>query len=340
MIPIFAITTRGLEPICEREMHQIPGLSIHQVGYRRIAAAVPELSLALLTLRTIDDIFLNIATWQDVISQRAALLDLRLHSAHLDLLSSTAAVAQIRQLPKRPSFSITASFVGKRNYSTDEIKQSVMQGVTSHFAWEYREDEGNSDLNIRIFIEHQTAYIGLRLGKQSLQKRSYKQVHTLGSLKPPVAAAMLWLAENRNGPVIDPFCGAGTILIEASLMGYPAIGGDLDRNALLATQNNARLAGVQPKLALWNTSCIPLASQSAGLVVSNLPWGRQTSTGPELEQLYRLACLEIKRILPTGSRAVLLTSLPEWVPGDYLHIEQRIEISLFGQNPTILILSN
>jgi 23S rRNA G2445 N2-methylase RlmL len=318
-------------------MRQIPDLSIQQIGYRRIAAAVPELTLSLLKLRTIDDIFLNLGTWQGIVSQRTALTEIRMYSAHIDLLSALSVIAQIRQIPKRPGFSVTASFVGKRNYTTEEIKQAVMQGITSHYAWQYSEDEVKSDIDIRVFIEHQSAYLGLRLGKTSLQKRAYKQIHTLGSLKPPVAAAMLLLGSKTDGLVVDPFCGAGTILIEACLMGFPALGGDLDNKALDAAVKNAEFAGSKPALALWNAHHLPIASQSAGMVVSNLPWGKQVPTSPDLERLYQLACLEIKRILLPGSPAVILTSLPEWIPEEILHIVKKFEISLFGQNPTILI---
>ena len=150
MISIFSITTRGLEPVCEKEMRQIPDLSIQQIGYRRIAAAVPELTLSLLKLRTIDDIFLNLGTWQGIVSQRTALTEIRMYSAHIDLLSAVSVIAQIRQIPKRPGFSVTASFVGKRNYTTEEIKQAVMQGITSHYAWQYSEDEVKSDIDIRV----------------------------------------------------------------------------------------------------------------------------------------------------------------------------------------------
>ena len=51
-----------------------------------------------------------------------------------------------------------------------------------------------ADLNVRLFIEHETASVGLRLGQVPLQERRWKRAHRPGSLKPPVAAAMLRLA--------------------------------------------------------------------------------------------------------------------------------------------------
>jgi len=84
-------------------------------------------------------------------------------------------------------------------------------------------DEGQ--VNIRVFIEHATAFVGVRLGAALLHRRAYKQEHISGSLKPTVAAAMLEMAQVTLASwVPDPFCGAGAILIEASLRCVPAWG--------------------------------------------------------------------------------------------------------------------
>jgi tRNA (guanine6-N2)-methyltransferase len=67
-------------------------------------------------------------------------------------------------------------------------------GITGRYGWRYV-DEDQSEINVRIFIEHDTAYIGVRLAAVALHRRAYKQAHLPGSLKPSVAAAMLLTAE-------------------------------------------------------------------------------------------------------------------------------------------------
>ncbi len=83
-----------------------------------------------------------------------------------------------------------------------------------------------AELNVRLFIEHAEALVGLRLGATPLHRRSYKQAQRPGSLKPPVAAALLELLAPQPGErLLDPCCGVGTILVEAARRGGLARGG-------------------------------------------------------------------------------------------------------------------
>ncbi|MEX2358378.1 MAG: class I SAM-dependent methyltransferase, partial [Pirellulaceae bacterium] len=54
----------------------------------------------------------------------------------------------------------------------------------------------------------------------SLHKRGYRKIVGTAPLKETLAAAMVQLSYwNRDRPLIDPFCGTGTILIEAVMIG-------------------------------------------------------------------------------------------------------------------------
>ncbi|MBT4124286.1 MAG: hypothetical protein HN981_04915 [Candidatus Pacebacteria bacterium] len=62
-----------------------------------------------------------------------------------------------------------------------------------------------------------------------------------GMLPPKIALAMLNLARGNSeekGLVYDPFCGTGTVLIEALEQGFDVIGSDLDPEAILGSQMN------------------------------------------------------------------------------------------------------
>ena len=76
MTDIFALTTRGLESTSAREMASVPGVSVTQVAYRRVAAACTGPLGPLLGLRTVDDVFLDVATWRGIGRPRRALATL------------------------------------------------------------------------------------------------------------------------------------------------------------------------------------------------------------------------------------------------------------------------
>jgi len=340
MTDVFAITTRGLEPISAVEMGDIPSLLVKEVAYRRVTATYEGSLSALLGLRTVDDIFLDLATWPGIITQRLALSRLRQLSEQLDLVPAVELISRFRHVNSSPSFSVTANFVGRRNYSSEEIKAAVAEGIVAKYHWAYG-TEDTSTFNIRIFLEHELAYVGMRLSERALHSRLYKQTHISGSLKPSVAAAMLCLA--RIAPrigVLDPCCGAGTILIEAALLGAKALGGDNNPLALQAAADNARQAGLVLQLHRWNAQRLPLLSQSVDRVVTNLPWGRQITVDETLASFYLNLSNEFRRVLAPGGRIVALTSLPEMLHLETLKKESEVEISLYGQTPSILVFSS
>lgn len=334
---IFALTTRGLENISADEMAALPGVTLTQTAYRRIMA-VCEGSLAALTgLRTVDDVFIDVGAWPNVGHTRDVLKKITHYSSDLDLQSAYDACAEIRPLPERPTYSVTANFVGKRNYSTDEIKLAVANGVYNTYDWIYSADDSIADLNLRVFIDHELALVGVRLAQEALSKRPYKLAHLPGSLKPPVAAALVRLSEVAPGQsLLDPFCGSGTILVEAALMGAAAQGGDLDAAAVEYACANLREAGLNVPAQRWDARTLPLADSSIDRIASNLPWGRQVQVESELESLYHDALTEMYRVLIPRGRLVILTGMPQFVKLPGLEQVQQIEISLFGQNPTIV----
>ncbi|HKO24139.1 MAG TPA: methyltransferase domain-containing protein [Chloroflexota bacterium] len=338
MTHVFALTTRGLESTSAREIAALPGVTVTQVAYRRVAAACAGPLEPLLGLRTVDDVFLDVATWHGIGRPRRALATLRALSTRIDLHAASRACAGLRPLRTPPTFAVTASFVGKRNYSTAEIKHEVAVGVEAGHGWTYCRDDAAADLTIRLFIEHDVAFVGVRLGKTALSKRPYKQVHLPGSLKPPVAAALVMLVDGAPGlRLLDPCCGAGTILVEAALGGAVVLGGDSDPAAVAAARGNVEAAGVRAEIQQWDAQALPIAGASIDRIVSNLPWGRQVAVDAALATFYRRTCSEMRRVLTPSGRIALLTSTPHLLDLLDVRCEKEIQISLFGQTPTIII---
>ncbi|MBC8098768.1 MAG: hypothetical protein H7Y11_04955, partial [Armatimonadetes bacterium] len=209
--PIFALTTRGLEDVTQRELALLPSIHDTQTAYRRVTAQAADLR-ALAALRTADDVFLQVASWADLTHTRQALHDVRDYAAQLELEPTLTALRDLRPIETAPLFSVTVNFVGRRNTSAPELKTALAKGVLDAYPdWTYTDDDASAQVNLRAFIDHADALVGVRLGERPLYRRAYKQAHLPGSLKPSVAAALLSLLEAAPGAtLLDPFCGSGT----------------------------------------------------------------------------------------------------------------------------------
>src|SRR6185437_3843110 len=123
--------------------------------------------------------------------------------------------------------------------------------------WKYANE--NAAVEFWLTIQGATAVCGLRLSDRTMRHRTYKSEHLPASLRPTVAAAMVRLAEVRpRHVVLDPMCGAGTILAEvfAVIHGPEArhlrvLGGDREAKAVGAAANNLRRLG-QAHLFRWD----------------------------------------------------------------------------------------
>lgn len=333
---MFALTTRGLETLSRDEIARLAGAQVIEVGYRRIAFDFHGDLTPLTRLRTVDDVFLDLGVWRGIGRPRETLARVEALATQLELWNVLDRLEHLREIPAMPVFSATVSYVGKRNYTSDEVKTAVANGVSASHGWDYSPDVRDSHLNLRLFIEHDHAYIGVRLCENALHERAYKRAQRPGSLKPTVAAALLHMADvTPQDTLLDPFCGAGTILLEAQALGATVTGGDLDADALHATRTNA---GDEPiALAQWDGRDLPLADHAVDVVVSNLPWGRQISVDDALADFYRSACAEMARVV--RRRVVILTSLPHLLVFPTLHQTASQEISLFGQRPQMVVFS-
>ncbi len=286
-------------------------------------------------LRSADDVFVFLAEWRGIEHTRSMLEKFSTLSGNIEFSPAIERIRALRLVASSPSYSVSVSFVGKRNYSAPEVKEFIQRGISAPLG-AYSADDRSAELNIRIFIEGDRALVGLRVTQSPLHDRSYKKSQIPGSLKPSVAAALVEMSGARLGSkIVDPCCGAGTILIEAACIGYRALGGDINSEAVSAARENAAdTEGVQ--IEKWDARAIPLADRCADHVISNLPWGLQVTPGADLASDYGGICSEIERIVNPAGTIVLLTTHADLVRFERFRLIEKSEISLFGQRPLIL----
>jgi tRNA (guanine6-N2)-methyltransferase len=346
--PLYAMVHGGLESVAADEIMRELGGEIKKTARGLVVFRVDEVTPNLLKLRTTEDVFL-MAWGSDTLASDAGDLErIRKWTANKPDWPRLFRLHHLLR-PKtkgRPTFNLICQMQGEHGYRrTDarEVFRSALEGIIPH-GWQFSNE--NAWLEIWLTLHARTAVCGVRLSDRTMRHRTYKAEHIPASLRPTVAGAMARLAGIGPGmTVLDPMCGAGTILIEASEIarrrrGDPVriLGGDSDPNAIfVASQNTQKIGPID--LARWDSADLPLPNESVDRVICNPPFGKQLSSPEEVGPLYRAASQEWNRVLKPGGRAVLL-AMEQDLLSDVLRrfrwrATQQSKVRLLGQ-PTIL----
>ena len=99
---------------------------------------------------------------------------------------------------------------------------------------------------IILAIAESSVYVAKTIGVYDAQLQRYRDesrpyISEETSTSPKLCRTLLNLAGARTGDtVLDPFCGSGTLLMEAALLGMKCIGVDIDGNAVNGAKQNLK----------------------------------------------------------------------------------------------------
>jgi 23S rRNA G2445 N2-methylase RlmL len=154
--------------------------------------------------------------------------------------------------------------------------------------------------------------VALRLSTPGMRQGRHRPASVPASLKPTVARAMVRLSGPRETDVVlDPFCGAGTLLLERAHAGPFAslIGGDRDPATVAVARTNVRASGLPVEISEWDARALPLPDRSVDVVLSNPPFGKKIRIeGGAADPFYREFLAEARRVLRPAGRLVLITN--------------------------------
>ncbi|MCS7120818.1 MAG: TRM11 family methyltransferase [Nitrososphaerota archaeon] len=128
------------------------------------------------------------------------------------------------------------------------------------------------------------------------------------TMPPKLARCMVNLAQPRPGSLIlDPFCGTGSILIEAGLIGCQVLGFDVKRYMVRGCGKNLTSFGIKPNgLCVSDARLIPLRNETVDCIVTDPPYGTASSTiGLTLREVLDRFFASASRVIRKGGRICL-----------------------------------
>src|SRR5581483_4054108 len=211
--PLYATVQPGLEAVAAEEITRDLGGAVKKTERGLLVFRAPDISPDLLRLRTVEDVFL-LAWGTDALTYRAADLDKieRWTAREPDWPRLLQLHHRVHPKPKgRPTYRLVAQMTGTHGYRRVDARDALARGLTGKLPASWRPAEENAAVEVWLTIHGKTAVCGVRLSDATPRHRTYKVEHRPASLRPSVAAAMVWLAGAGPGHVVlDPLCGAGT----------------------------------------------------------------------------------------------------------------------------------
>lgn len=200
----------GMEAVLKREIIDL-GYEISMVEDGRITFLGDEEAIARanIFLRTAERILLKVGSF------KAVTFD--------ELFEETKKINWGDYIPKNGKFWVTkAASVKSKLFSSRDIqsiiKKAMVEKLKLQYHTEWFPEDGNS-YPLRVFIMNDVVTIGIDTSGDSLHKRGYRLLPSKAPIAENLAASIIMLSPwNRDRILVDPFCGSGTIPIEAALM--------------------------------------------------------------------------------------------------------------------------
>ncbi|GHV96024.1 RNA methyltransferase [Spirochaetia bacterium] len=211
-----ALCAVGAEKAVSNEVRKL-GLKVEDSGFGRVRfmADIAGLYRALMGLRAADRVLLEAGLF------RGEDFDA--------LFEGTKNVPWERFVPEGMGLKVVKVRSNRSKLRAETSIQSVVhKAAAERLCQKYKvtrlpegSPEGGSTAEVRVYAEKDMISLLLDLSGEPLFKRGYRSDGGVAPLRETTAAAMLLLSGwRRKFPLYDPFCGSGTILIEAAMYAW------------------------------------------------------------------------------------------------------------------------
>lgn len=249
-----------------------------------------------------------------------------------ELFDGVSSIPWEELLPKDAEFPVKGSSLSSTLSSVPACQKIVKKAIVERLKRGHKTQflpETGQLYKLRFSIRRDVAEIFIDTTGDGLHKRGYRANATEAPIKETLAAAIVDLARVRTDSLVqDPFCGSGTMIIEAAQkalriapglqrrfiaehysfipqsvwrearqkalsevkrdVAFEGIGFDIDPIAVELANRNAKLAGVGDKCRFFTADVADFAPDSRSIVLTNPPYGERLGDLDEAMALERV----------------------------------------------------
>jgi len=317
----------GLEGLCADELKRLKFDNVKAENGRVLfSGGLGDIAKANINLRTGERVLL-------VIGETKA-------NSFDELFEGVRGMPWDKYIPTSGAFPVKGHSLGSKLHSIPDCQKIVKKAVAEQLKAGHKTEELNetaAKYQIQFAIMNDIAVLYIDTSGAGLHKRGYRPVGSAAPLRETLAAAIVKLSRYRGRETVnDPFCGSGTIPIEAALAAinrapglnrsftaeewewleksiwaemkeeaksreyqgeYNIGGGDIDPICIEIAKENAKRAGVSEYITFKTEDVSNLKCDDAGgIIMTNPPYGERVMQQSEAEELYRKFGKAIKNL--------------------------------------------
>lgn len=307
----------GLEKMTKTELTRL-GYEIGSVenGSIEVTAPIEAIADLNINLRTAERVFLKIGSFT------AKSFD--------ELGDGIYSYPWEEYLSMKGKFIINAKSVKSALFSKSDIQRVSKKMICKKLSEDYGTEifpEDEEEYSIHINLLNDKVSVLMDTSGSGLHKRGYRKNQVDAPIKETLAASMVLLSDWRfKNTLVDPFCGSGTIVIEAAMIAKNIAPGlkrrfasekwifvpegifdeyrekavlairkdakfdirayDIDERAIKMARDNAKNAGVSDVINFETKDVKDLILDGEGTIVTNPPYGLRLTEREEALELY------------------------------------------------------
>jgi len=318
MYDLIATSTFGIESITAKELKAL-GYEDLKIENGKVTFEGDEMDIAIanIHLRTADRVLIKMAEFEA--------------KSFEELFQGTKKVDWSKIIPIDGVMHVVGKSIKSTLYSVPDCQSIVKKAVINSMSESYggeKFSESGPVYKIEVAILKDIVTLTIDTTGPGLHKRGYRELAGIAPLKETLAASMLLISRwSDEFELIDPFCGSGTILIEAAMIAqniapgvnrsfvcetWPSvsedifksvregakrsekhkdinlIGYDIDYRVIKVAMDNAKKAGVDKYIKFQKRDFMEFStSRKYGFIVTNPPYGERLGDEKEINTLYK-----------------------------------------------------
>jgi len=257
-------------------------------------------------------------------------------------------------IPVGGEFPVKGHSLGSKLHSIPDCQRIVKKAIAERLKAKYKVEwfkEDGAKYQVQFAIMNDIAALYIDTTGAGLHKRGYRPQGNAAPLRETLAAAIVKLSRYRGREqVCDPFCGSGTIPVEAALAAvnrapginrlfaaqkwvwakeqiwtdareeakdreykgtYDIWGGDIDPKSIEIASANAKRAGVSEHIRFSVAEAADFhREEPGGIIMTNPPYGERVMLASEAEAIYRRFGVAVKNL--DNWKAYILSSHTEF----------------------------